>query len=55
MKTFITVARHVVSGLILCLPALGQLQNVKTIAYREVARRQARIPHGEEIVARAQS
>jgi general secretion pathway protein D len=44
-----------VSGLILCLPALGQAQNVKTIADREVARRQARIPHGEEIVARAQS
>ena len=55
MKNFTTVARLVVSGLILCLPALGQAQNVKTIADREVARRQARIPHGEEIVARAQS
>ncbi|HEX3227421.1 MAG TPA: tetratricopeptide repeat protein, partial [Pyrinomonadaceae bacterium] len=55
MKNFTTVARLLVSGLILCLPALGQAQNVKTIADREVARRQARIPHGEEIVARAQS
>ena len=55
MKNFSTVARLVVSGLILCLPALGQAQNVKTIADREVARRQARIPHGEDILARAQS
>src|SRR6478609_6573487 len=55
MKNFTTVARLVVSGLILCLPALGQAQNVNTIADREVARRQARIPQGEEIVARAQS
>jgi general secretion pathway protein D len=55
MKNFSSVARLVVSGLILCLPALGQAQNVKNIADREVARRQARIPHGEEIVARAQS
>src|SRR5207247_1287382 len=45
----------VVSGLILCLPALGQAQNVKKIADREVARRQAGIPRGEEIVVRAQS
>ena len=55
MKNFTTVARLLVSGLILCLPALGQAQNVTNIADREVARRQARIPHGEEIVARAQS
>ncbi|PYL03275.1 MAG: type II and III secretion system protein [Verrucomicrobia bacterium] len=55
MKNFSTVARLVVSGLILCLPALGQAQNVKTIADREAARRQARIPRGEEIVVRAQS
>ncbi|PYK67041.1 MAG: type II and III secretion system protein, partial [Verrucomicrobia bacterium] len=54
MKNFST-ARLVVSGLILCLPALGQAQNVKTIADREAARRQARVPRGEEIVARAQS
>src|SRR5205814_451880 len=55
MKNFTTVTRLLVSGLILCLPALGQAQNVTNIADREVARRQARIPHGEEIVARAQS
>src|SRR5437667_3985434 len=55
MKNSSTVARLVVSGLILCLPALGQAQNVKTIADREAARRQASIPRGEEIVARAQS
>ncbi len=55
MKNFSTVARLVVSGLVICLPALGQAQNVKNIADREVARRQARIPHGEEIMARAQS
>src|SRR5690349_15123440 len=55
MKNFFIIARLVVPGLILSLPALGQAQNVKTIADREVARRQARIPQGEEIVARAQS
>ncbi|PYL48097.1 MAG: type II and III secretion system protein, partial [Verrucomicrobia bacterium] len=55
MKNSSTVTRLVVLGLILCLPALGQAQNVKTIADREVARRQARIPHGEDILARAQS
>ncbi|PYK80962.1 MAG: type II and III secretion system protein [Verrucomicrobia bacterium] len=55
MKNSSTVTQLVVLGLILCLPALGQAQNVKTIADREVARRQARIPHGEDILARAQS
>ena len=55
MKNSSTATRLVVLGLILCLPALGQAQNVKTIADREVARRQARIPHGEDILARAQS
>ncbi|HKR53795.1 MAG TPA: hypothetical protein VJR93_05555, partial [Chthoniobacterales bacterium] len=55
MKNFSTLARLLVSGLLLCLPVLGQAQNVKTIADREAARRQARVPHGEEIVARAQS
>ena len=54
MKNFTTVARLVVSGLILCLPALGQAQNVTNIADREVARRQARIPHGEEISREAE-
>ena len=55
MKNSSTVTRLVVSGLILCLPALGQAQNVKNIADREVARRQARIPRGEETLARAQA
>jgi general secretion pathway protein D len=55
MKNSSTVTRLVVLGLILSLPALGQAQNVKNIADREVARRQARIPHGEDILARAQS
>src|SRR5438477_3234336 len=55
MKNSSTATRLVVLGLILCLPALGQAQSVKTIADREVARRQARIPHGEDILARAQS
>jgi general secretion pathway protein D len=55
MKNFLIVARLATSGLILCLPAIGQAQSVKKIADREVARRQARIPKGEEIVARAQS
>jgi general secretion pathway protein D len=55
MKNFSIIARLIVSGLILCLPALGQAQSVKNIADREVARRQARIPKGEDIVARAQS
>ena len=55
MKNSSTVTRLVVSGLILWLPALGQAQNVKNIADREVARRQARIPRGEETLARAQA
>jgi general secretion pathway protein D len=55
MKNFSTLARLIVSGLILALPALGLAQNVKTIADREAARRQAAIPHAEDIVARAQS
>ncbi len=55
MKNSSTVSRLIVSGLILCLPAVVQAQNVKTIADREAARRQAHIPQGEEVVARAQS
>jgi len=55
MKNSSTVTRLVLSGLILCLPLLGQAQSVKTIADREAARRQARIPRGEDILARAQS
>ena len=55
MKNLSTFTRLVVSGLVLCLPALGQAQNVKNIADREAARRQARIPRGEDILSRAQS
>ena len=55
MKNSSTVTRLVVSGLILFLPALGHAQNVKSIADQEAARRQARIPRGEDILARAQS
>src|SRR2546430_12923686 len=55
MKTSPTTSRLIVSELILCLPAVVQAQNVKTIADREAARRQAHIPRGEEALARAQS
>jgi general secretion pathway protein D len=55
MKNSSTLSRLVVSGLILCLPAVVQAQNVKRIADREAARRQAHIPRGEEALARAQS
>src|SRR5258708_26838232 len=55
MKNSSTISRLIVSGLILCLPAVGQAQNVKTIADREAARRQAHIPRGDEALARAQS
>src|SRR5213080_2367839 len=55
MKNSSTISRLVVSGLILCLPAVVQAQNVKNIADREAARRQAHIPRGEEVLARAQS
>src|SRR5436309_14343831 len=55
MKNLALAARLIVPGLILCLPAVVQAQNVKKIADREAARRQAHIPRGEEILARAQS
>ncbi|PYK24519.1 MAG: hypothetical protein DME52_10835, partial [Verrucomicrobia bacterium] len=55
MKNTSTFSWLIVSGLILCLPAVVQAQNVKVIADREAARRQAHIPHGEEILARAQA
>ena len=55
MKTSSTISWLVVSGLILCLPAVVQAQNVKKIADREAARRQAHIPRGEETLVRAQS
>ncbi|MGI9115265.1 MAG: Amuc_1098 family type IV pilus outer membrane protein, partial [Chthoniobacterales bacterium] len=41
-------------ALLLCLPGLLSAQsNVKRVAEREAARRQASIPHGEELLARA--
>src|SRR5436853_1239200 len=55
MKNSSTVFRLIVSGLILCLPAVAQAQNVKKIADREAARRQAHIPRGEEVLTRAQA
>jgi general secretion pathway protein D len=55
MKNSSTISPLIVSGLILCLPAVVQAQNVKRIADREAARRQAHIPRGEEVLARAQS
>src|SRR5437879_5427309 len=55
MKYSSTISWLIVSGLILCLPAVVQAQNVKVIADREAARRQAHIPRGEEVLARAQA
>src|SRR5213082_4073980 len=55
MKNSSTLCRFVVSGWILCLPAVGQAQSVKNIADREAARRQAHIPRGEEVLTRAQA
>src|SRR2546429_5668547 len=55
MKNSSTISRLIVSGLILCLPAVVQAQTVKTIADREAARRQAHIPRGEEVLVRAQA
>jgi type II secretory pathway component GspD/PulD (secretin)/tetratricopeptide (TPR) repeat protein len=55
MKNSSTISRLIVSGLILCLPAVVQAQSVNKIADREAARRQAHIPRGQEVLARAQS
>jgi general secretion pathway protein D len=55
MKNSSTISWLVVSGLILCSPAIVRGQNVKKIADREAARRQAHIPRGEDVLARAQS
>src|SRR5437868_3023465 len=55
MKNSSTIFRLVVSGLILCSPMMLRAQNVKVIADREAARRQAHIPRGEEVLARAQA
>jgi general secretion pathway protein D len=55
MKNSSTISWLIVSGLILCLPAVVQAQNVNNIADREAARRQAGVPRGQEVLARAQS
>src|SRR5438477_718798 len=55
MKNSSTISWLIVSGLILCSPMMLRAQNVKVIADREAARRQAHIPRGEEVLARAQS
>src|SRR5437899_2379543 len=55
MKNFSTISRLVVSGLILCSPMIVRGQNVKKIADREAARRQAHIPQGEAVLVRAQA
>src|SRR4030095_6673048 len=55
MKNLSLATRFIMPGLILCLPVVVQAQNVKGIADREAARRQAHIPRGEEVLARAQS
>jgi general secretion pathway protein D len=55
MKNSSTISWLIVSGLTFCLPAVVQAQNVKVIADREAARRQAHIPRGEEVLARAQA
>jgi general secretion pathway protein D len=54
MKNFFALSRLILLGLIIGAP-LSRAQTVQTIAEREVARRQARVPHGEEAIARAQA
>src|SRR5437763_14630673 len=55
MKNSSTFSWLIVSGVNSCFPPALQGQNVKRIAAREAARRQAHIPRGEEVLARAQS
>src|SRR6059058_4131503 len=55
MKNSSTISWLIVSGLILCLPAVVQAQSVNKIADREAARRQAGVPRGQEVLARAQA
>jgi general secretion pathway protein D len=47
--------RACILALLLVAPALLPAQNVKRIAEREAARRQARIPQGEDLAARGQT
>src|SRR5205823_3447377 len=54
MKHFSALSRLILLGLIIGAP-LSRAQTVQTIAEREVARRQAQAPHGEQAITRAQS
>src|SRR5438270_1431818 len=54
MKHFSAFSRLILLGLIIGAP-LSRAQTVQTIAEREVARRQAQAPHGEQAITRAQS
>jgi general secretion pathway protein D len=47
--------RVVLLSLLLCAPRLLPAQNVKVVADREAARRQARIPQGEDLAARGRT
>ncbi|MDQ2867780.1 MAG: hypothetical protein M3R59_05125 [Verrucomicrobiota bacterium] len=53
MKKMPALPRAIVSGILLALPLVSIAQTVDTIADREAARREARVPHGEEALARA--
>src|SRR5438552_13026065 len=54
MKNFSAVSRLILLGLMIVAP-LSRAQTIQTIAEREVARRQASAPHGDQAVARAQA
>src|SRR5207302_6017147 len=54
MKHFSALSRLILLGLIIGAP-LSRAQTVQTIAEREVARRQAQAPHGEQAITRAQT
>src|SRR6267143_3436132 len=54
MKNFSAVSRLILLGLIIAAP-LSLAQTVQTIAEREVVRRRAHAPHGDQAVARAQA
>ena len=54
MKHFSALSRLILLGLIIGVP-LSRAQTVQTIAEREVARRQAQAPHGDQAITRAQS
>ncbi len=50
---FFSLRRLLGPVLLLALPALAPGQSVERISQREAARRQANVPHGEELVVRA--